>query len=986
MSRSLVSGRTRYVLGALVAVLLCVLGWSFLQRAPALEPRANGRPRPRFEGPTPVPPPILTVPPAEMRDVVEADSLLKPDRRLLLAFEEVAARADGKDVTASVAALRRRWTVNVGSSPAATLSAVPEFVETLDALRIVASGARRARAGRPLAPAEAARLRSLASDPFGDGPVQALERIDRLWTSGTDEVALLDLASTAYGTLEMQLTDTLEMADLIPGRALAILAMAEAASQKRFPEREATLAYFMGYTREARLIAAGLPAGSFQRLFLEEDDAALEALAGQGAASPECRYLHLLRKASRGTLAEVESSLAKVHPNGLDHSSVLAIRLQTRSRPFGSDVETNGLLLRSVLHEAGDPEPIERTGLLALFERAQASRPRRSGTFLDSAAVEARQRAIFYSALDGLGHFYLDRLSSGPAATEFAASLEGGDPGPGAEFQRWFGNLSAFKNGTLPVSALAADLTTLPSLGQAAIRRTGRTVNDALPTDTPDRPAVARALVSSLDSRPANGELFGTICLQTLLDPLGARDYYRAFPRSSRTGHGPWLAHSSGDVAGLHAVAADTGADPWMRAQSLDYLVQRGALQGDELRAMALDVLGRADESGSDTTALRLLYDQGYLAEAESYLRRWLASHPDAEPLAKAFYASRLSHVLFLAGRFPEAWAAVEPHLSTGKEDVFWAGAEALEGLGRHAEALKMARAQIERYPDSSESRVDLAGILWRQEEYEEAAKTLADPRRPLSAEVAREVLPRRFYSAFAQAKPRARRKAIEAMVRARLNDWYLFDLALPFASAKRFDVAVEVLEAILEPHDATLDPLLRAYRYRKLDKGEEYAVDWFRRKVLSGPNTSWVAYSAFDNREFELLWLVSDNDGHWLLRAEAAALQGGVSGERRDRLLAHFRDPKTPAPYALYGLFLMGEASEEKLLEAATTSDRRCEVALMMGIRAAGEKRLADSSAWLRASLKTGQSGNSAYKRAAGLLKRWDTQRFGVPGGADIP
>lgn len=260
-SSSLSSCKTRPVIGALVAVLLCVLGWSLLQRAPAPEPVANARPRPRFTGPTPVPPPILTVPPAQMRDVVEADSLLKPDRRLLLAFEEVAARTSGKDVTARVTGHRRRWTVEVGSSPAATLSAIPEFVETLDALRIAAAGARRAGSGRPLAPAEAARLRSLTSDPFGDGPIQALEKIDRHWASGTDKAVLLDLASKAYVTLEMQLTDTLEMAGLIPGRALALLAMAEAAAQKRFPEREATLAYLMGYTREARLIGVGLPAG-----------------------------------------------------------------------------------------------------------------------------------------------------------------------------------------------------------------------------------------------------------------------------------------------------------------------------------------------------------------------------------------------------------------------------------------------------------------------------------------------------------------------------------------------------------------------------------------------------------------------------------------------------------------------------------------------------------------------------------------------------
>lgn len=987
MSRSLVSRRTLLVLGALLAVLLGVLAWSVSQSAPAPEPIATGRPRPRIVvGPTPVPPPILTVPPAEMRDIVEGESRLKPDRRLLLAFEEVALRSGGRAARAEVVAHRDGFAVDLGTGPAAKLSAIPGFVETLDALRAVASRGRRVGGGAPLAPNEAARIRSLASDPFGDGPVQALERVDRLWTTGTDKAALLDLASTAYAMLEMQLVDSLEMADVVPARALALLAMAEAASKERFPGREAIVAHFMGYTRDARLIAASLPAGSVERLFLQEEDEALRALAERDAASPASRYMYALRRGSLGKLEDVDSWLARFHPNGLERPGALALRLRTWHRPFGSDVETNGVLLNGVLREVGITEAVQGVGVLAQFERALTAQPHRPGPFFDGAAADARQRALFYSALEGIGSFYLDSLSSGPAAADFAASLEGADPGPGAGFQRWFRNLSAFKNGTLRAAGLAADLTTLPNLGQAAVRLTGKTVNDTLNSGSPERPIVAEALASVLDSRPANGHLFGTICLLTFLDPLAAREYYHTAPSTARAGRDPWLADSSGDVDGLRAIAADSGGDPWMRALALDDLARRGVLPAEELRAMALDILGRADGGGSDMTALRVLYEQGHLADAESYARRWLGTHPDEEPLVKALYASRLAHVLFMEGRFPEAWAAIEPHVSTWKADALWAGAEALEGVGRHAEALKMARAEVERYPDSGAARVNLAAIQWRQEAYDDAAKTLTDPQRPLASDVARDVFPRRFHLVFAQASSRERRKAVEAMARAKLNPWYLFDLALPFARAKRFDEAIEVLEAALSPRDEVLDPYLRAYRYRKLAKGDESAADWFRRKGLTDRNVSWAPYFAFDNREFEVLWLVPDNEEHWLLRAQAAAFQGGAPGERRDRLLAHYRDPKTPAPYATYGLYLLGEVPEEKLFEVATDANRRCEMALMMGIRAAGEKRLADAAAWLRACRKTGQTRNYSYNRATETLKLWDTQRFGVPGGADIP
>ncbi len=979
--------RTVALLAVLAALVAGSVAWTFFLRARP-EPPVPVERKLMAQRPRPAAPEILRVPPREMRAVVRNDALLKPDRRFVLAFEDVAAiEATRPEGGAKVSSRDRRWTIDAGSGIRAELSDIPGFFETLDALRS-AAGARAPAGGKKLKEPESRRLRALASDPFEDRPANALREIDKLWDTDFDRAELLDLASLALVTMELRTVDSLEMGDAVGGRAFALLALAEATTKKRLPAREALLAYALGYAGEAKRFAPELPQAEPIRPFLLGADDELRAGAEGAAASPVARYLYALRLAPKADSADVFAWLG-THgaPRGGDPAAIAAA-LRARDS-FDHALHLNATLMMAGWAEAGGKGEKPGPGFLASFERALAAQGPHKGRFFDDAVSVAYTRALFYSGLFGVGSFYLDSLGSGPAAQEFAGYLEGAEPGPGADFRRWYGNLAAEKNGTIKADRLADDLTELHFLGQGALRRTGDRVKDAVYATSPARPRAAAALERVLDSRAANDFLFGTLCQYTLVHPLAFERYYRAsMERAYLETVGPnvWFAYLARDAAALKAVAADPGASEEQQLQAVQHLDWLEAIDDSAIRTAILAILSRHPSSGTAMECVRLLRQKGFLDDTEAFLRRWLESHPDEHALTRALYASRLEHVLFLGGRFDEAWQAIEPWIPTGKADALWSGAEALEGLGRHAEAREMAAGALNRYPDGSGSRSWYAQILWMQGRFDEVSKVLVDPRHPIDPYDWSRVVAPDFHEVFGKKGPAEARKAFEALVRGGVNPWFLFTFADPFAAHKQYDTAIDLLEMVVRSKNERIDGNLREYRLRILRDGHEGANRWFSSEVARHASAYWVGQKAFDVHEFELLWLLPDSDANWMLRAQAAAFEGGAEEARGKLLAAHFRDPKTPRMDAIDGLFLLGLETEDHLFESAIDAGRRCDVAFVLGLKAVGEKRLQDACDWLRVCERTGSSARPTYKGADGLLKFWDVRRFGRRGGLDIP
>ncbi|MGZ6971305.1 MAG: tetratricopeptide repeat protein, partial [Thermoanaerobaculia bacterium] len=687
----------------------------------------------------------------------------------------------------------------------------------------------------------------------------------------------------------------------------------------RLPAREALLAYALGYEGEARKLALDLPRAEQTRPFFLKADDELKAAAEGAAASPVVRYVYAIRLAPKANVADVFEWLRSHGASRDDDPAVIAAALHAKD-VFDHELRLNSALMKAGWSEAGGKEEHPGPGLLASFERTLAARGHEKGRFFDDAVAAAQTRAVFYSGLFGIGRFYLDSLSSGPAAQQFIDYLKGAEPGPGADFQRWYRNLAAEKNGEIRAERLVDDLTSLPALGQAALRRTGQRVNEALYATSPARPRAAAALERVLDSRTANDYLFSVFCHYTLMHPIAFERYYRASRECiGRHSDDPWLALQLNDAVRLRAIASDPEADEETQLQAIQYLGSMDAIEPAAIRTAILGILSRHPGDGTTMGCVRVLWESGFLDEARVFLRRWLETHPEEHVLARALYASRLEHVLFLQGRFEEAWKVIEPFVSTGKADALEAGAEALEGVGRHEDARAMSADSVERYPDGGWTRSARAQLLWRQGRFDEAPKVLLDARHPLDPYDWGDAVARDFYDVFEKKGLAEARKAFDALIRAGVNPWFLFSFADPFAKHKQYDTAIDLLAAVSKARNERIDGYLNEYRFRVLRDGREGASRWFRSEVAGSASASWVGETAFDQRKFELLWLLPDSDAVWMLRAEAATFEGGPDDAEKQKLVEHFRNPKTPPKDALDGLFLLGLETEEHLMESAT-------------------------------------------------------------------
>src|SRR5262249_37686043 len=97
-------------------------------------------------------------------------------------------------------------------------------------------------------------------------------------------------------------------------------------------------------------------------------------------------------------------------------------------------------------------------GILKRFEASLAKKASPGpGPFWGADADRAWTRGSFYSAIDALGRFYLDQLSSEQDAASYAQFLQDAPDGIASQYVSWYGHLAASKRGENVVDALAAD-------------------------------------------------------------------------------------------------------------------------------------------------------------------------------------------------------------------------------------------------------------------------------------------------------------------------------------------------------------------------------------------------------------------------------------------------------------------------------------------------------------------------------------------------
>jgi len=305
------------------------------------------------------------------------------------------------------------------------------------------------------------------------------------------------------------------------------------------------------------------------------------------------------------------------------------------------------------------------------------------------------------------------------------------------------------------------------------------------------------------------------------------------------------------------------------------------------------------------------------------------------------------------------------------------AGFFALDALGRHDEAWKLAQQCLNRYPEGDWPRADVAELLWRQGRFEEVPALYQDPRHPPNSGDWTTAIAPTFRDVFAERPPEEAERAFIPMVRAGFNPWYLMEFEKPFAEIRRFDVAIQLTLQVTRAQTGIgpLDPNLNLYRSFEKWKGEEEALAWVRQN-LPAKFRKQLIHAALDQRIFALFWAgvalptpTPDGEDVWLLRATAAALDPKRAAAHSGEVRAHFTSSQTPE--ALYGRFLLGLTDEKELLRL-TEPTRRAESAYYLGISALASRRYEEAFDWFLVCLETAPAHAAPRQKAEAILRRW--------------
>ncbi|HWZ86919.1 MAG TPA: hypothetical protein VN032_12000, partial [Thermoanaerobaculia bacterium] len=534
---------------------------------------------------------------------------LRPDRRFLIALGELELLVRRPPrVRLHLAWTGDAWRID---SSGTAVGIVPEMASLGDLRRVLSSwsaglvGPAAAR-GQASSPSEdLAEIRSSCDRFESASAIRALRKIDAIWPAkGLPDPELAALAGRAFTQLSVMSLDTLELADLLRARALALLTLAGALGRVPDTADEALLASSLGYGPDAILIARSLPVDAPARLFVEGRRAALVATAERSGADRQTRYLALLSLASRrdtaawsrfqeaqfgheGFSLPVLRAAADVHSfemdSGLGGATIYAAVEDLSGLPSVPAAEAEpaqpfGLAKEVVDRFIGlvrERQRIQSAGLVRQFEsslaKASAGVP---GPLWDSHAIRAWHRGFFYSGMHILGRRYLDQLGTVDGTRDFAAYLQGSPEGPASQFAQWYGDLASVLSGGQVSDRHFDDLVTLTALGSASVHRMSNELREALYRGREASAIVAERVAGRLDGRPANVAFMQKIASSTLLDfrmvdRLCRGWLERGWTDNSELGTTSRCLWFTGDTARLTALLSDRSLDVLLRGEIL---------------------------------------------------------------------------------------------------------------------------------------------------------------------------------------------------------------------------------------------------------------------------------------------------------------------------------------------------------------------------------------------------------------------------------
>ena len=424
-----------------------------------------------------------------LRVGLEARYRLRPDTRFLLAVAEIHRILVGgatDDEPANAEFRAGRWTIRHRNKEAGTLNDPPDFSESLQFLSAWAS--RTIKENSIQFTPQSAGSTELQTDITKLHTLNAILQADQQWQQGKRELELLRAAGQAMAMLAAQSLDEVETADLVPARALALLAIQKALDPSSARREECLLAQVMGYSRHAYEQAGQLPEEEPVRAYIRHEDTALAKAAAAGSTDATAWFFHLQRLSEQRDF--------KRWQNAAKASSARDPRLLP--------------LLKTGMElgwfETDEPMALSLVGAAMgeMKQWAKATGERHPGPFFDGRLLETYYRGFLYSALHKLGEHYRERLSSIETTADFDQLIGTGGDLLAGEYRNWFHHLAEAKSGRGKVAELRADLAALSRFGGPMLFETYEQIKQLLPFGDPSLKDVVKELAARLDSRPAH--------------------------------------------------------------------------------------------------------------------------------------------------------------------------------------------------------------------------------------------------------------------------------------------------------------------------------------------------------------------------------------------------------------------------------------------------------------------------------------------------
>jgi hypothetical protein len=988
------NGRTAQLV--ILAVLLGVFGWRVRSCQAQVEAkrRAAEEHEARFLAQTAAEPSPLPLDPY-VRRAAMADALrLRPDRRFLLASNQIQQLTGGSPVAAVARFEGGKWKLTAGAEQ---LGEVPELPDYPDLMRPLVAFAKRRLAASPL---------SGTDSPAADGPLQwepeARETLPAelaRWSGGQHTPATLHKAARAASSLCFYLVDLLETDDELAAKAIALVALDIAAGKAQTGSEEAVLASALGYVRASRALGARLQGESSLRFFLAGDDAHLRERAVLREAGAPDRYLRLRRALQRQDEDDANRFLDSYHGTERLELAVLALLLQEQHMENFAPV---AFALPVLVLAAAEGVPVKvppqdsQSDTVELSVEAAAVALHVDPETLSPRLEEALKRrdpdtrgylkAAWLSALRRQGEFLADSQGNREAAARFVDRLAK-DPAPTVQqFQRWFATRTTLSSGKVMEALSAAEK--VEGVGGAAAFAILEEATSRSDFSDPRVLRAARAVVPRLDSRVAHRAMLGNIAWSTLQDLRVSERLLRSAFEADPDGHQylrEWFTSLSSDPRELERIGRDKFGLRRVRSSAWSHLWDLGgghaAVAEQGFRSML------EEDPKDDSTAVDLarhLRLSGRLEDARAVLLVWLRTN-DGPNVTAANVRATLARYSFIAGRYAEGLKMVGPALRVGNASSFRYAALNLAGAGRAVEARQMTETLLQRY-QYPRSVALAAEVEWQLGDLDAAAQRLAARTIRLTATDYLNDVADGFVRIFGD-RPDQAAAAVVAAAKAGVEHINLISLGGALEAQGHPEAAFRALEAIPAEGERAVAIHLTASRSLRKARGEEAARAWLKKTfpIVRDDRGRQLSFLAFREGMPELMWdAVPDPkgadeyaEGTWMLRAAQVALQGGAAPPaRKQALREHYAAIQKPTRHTQIGRYLIGEVPEAELAKLVTDLPSTCEVPYYFGVRAQGEKRFADAADWYRVAVECGLHSEAEYIFANNELYRWRSHK----------